>query len=608
MSASLSYVEKTKARHEVAEEDTWNTASLFANFAQWESELARWGEPAWKQLEPFKGTLHESAEKLKNFLTIYLEIDRNLSKLFTYAHLKHDEDVAAEEGKRAHARISALVHEFQQQTAWVDPEILRMPDEHVQRLLSSQPLAVYRVFLEKTLRMRPHILTAEKEELVAQAGRALQTAGLAFGAFSNADLKFPDVQDASGKRYELTQGKYLLYLKSADRTLRRAAFTQLHEGFKQFENTLCELIHGEVQGHRFEMKARAYSSCLEAALFPHQIDPKVYLSLIATVRSRLPSLHRYLEVRKKALGLAEMHPYDLYVPLVKEVDFSMDYDAATKAIVASVAPLGKEYQTILEKGLTAGRWVDRYENLYKRSGAYSSGCYDSVPYILMNYHGSLQDVMTLAHEAGHSMHTYLSSAKQPYHYSHYPIFVAEVASTFHEELLFRHLLAHAQSREQRCFLVNQKIDDIRGTLFRQTMFAEFELKLHQLVEQDVPLTPALLKAEYRKLNEEYFGPSVTMVDQTDIEWARIPHFYYNFYVYQYATGISAALALAQDVMGGKGDAKERYLAFLSSGGSQYPIPLLQTAGVDMCSSLPLTKALDRFDALVDELSNLLPGT
>jgi oligoendopeptidase F len=310
-------------------------------------------------------------------------------------------------------------------------------------------------------------------------------------------------------------------------------------------------------------------------------------------------------LRKEAMGLDKLHLYDLHVPLVKEVEMRMSYEDATKVIIESVAILGEDYQRALNRGLTQDRWVDRYENIRKRSGAYSSGCYDSMPYILMNYHGTFNDVMTLTHETGHSMHSLLSRRNQPYHYSQYSIFVAEVASTFHEELLLRHLLAAAKGKEQKAFLINQKLDDMRSTLIRQTMFAEFELKLHTLVEQKIPLTPALLKAEYRKLNEEYFGPDVHVDEEADIEWARIPHFYYNFYVYQYATGISAAHALVDKVLKGGEKARDSYLEFLSSGSSRYPIETLELAGVDMRTSQPVEAAMRHFDALVTELSELL---
>jgi oligoendopeptidase F len=339
---------------------------------------------------------------------------------------------------------------------------------------------------------------------------------------------------------------------------------------------------------------------LEAALFPNQIERSVYENLIASVRARLPLMHQYVALRKKLLKLPDIHVYDLYVPLVEEAEANMDYEEARQAVVDSVAPLGSKYQNALKKGLLEDRWVDVYENIRKRSGAYSSGCYDSMPYILMNYQGTLNDVLTLAHEAGHSMHSLFSRMHQPYIYSQYPIFVAEVASTFNEQLLLKHLKTKAKSKKDEAFLINYQIEGIRGTIFRQTMFAEFELQLHRWAEEGVTLTPALLKDYYLKLNREYYGPDLALDPELEIEWARIPHFYYNFYVYQYATGLSAALALFQKAMSDE-KSKDRYIEFISSGGSKYPLELLKTAGVDMRKSDAVNAALNHFETLLGEL-------
>jgi oligoendopeptidase F len=544
-------------------------------------------------------------ENLKELVVLCCDIDRHLSKLYTYAHLRHDEDVAEETAKKAYARIVSLLYAFRQETAWIEPEMLQLPEEELNEIIQSGALKEYAFYLEKITRLKKHTLSSCEEELLAMSGKALETASQAFGAFNNADLKFPPVEDSRGNVRELTHGKYLLYLRDRDRKLREGAFKSLHRSFSSFENTLCELLSGQIQRHVLEMRARKYPSCVEAAVFPNQIDVKVYSALIQAVRAHLPALHRYMYLRKETMGLDKLHLFDLHVPLVKEVEMGMGYEEATKLIIESIAILGEDYQRALNQGLTQDRWVDRYENARKRSGAYSSGCYDSMPYILMNYQGTFNDVMTLTHEAGHSMHSLLSRRHQPYHYSQYSIFVAEVASTFHEELLLRHLLTQVKSKEERAFLINQKLDDMRSTLLRQTMFAEFELKIHSFAEQGMPLTPALLKAEYRKLNQDYFGPDVHIDDEADIEWARIPHFYYNFYVYQYATGISAAHALVDKVLKGEESARENYLAFLSSGCSKYPIDVLELAGVDMRTSQPVESAMRHFDELVTELSNLL---
>ncbi len=587
-------------RTEVAPADRWNVEALYPSLEEWKKDFSQWqGDFG---ISSFKGRLHEGPEMIEALLKKYLETEKSLSRLYTYAHLRHDEDVASDAHKQAYLLITARFHEFTQEAAWIDPEFLQIPQEKLDRYLASANLQPYRIYLEKILYLKPHVLSAKEEELLATAGQALETSERAFGAFNNADLKFSSVADSKGDLHELTHGKYLLYLRSPDRTLRQNAYQTLHKSFFAYENTLCELISGQIQRHLFNKKTRKFSSCLEAALYPHKIDPQVYISLIETVRKGLPALHKYLELRKKALGVGELHMWDLHVPLVRDVDLSMKYPEAEKLVIESVELLGKEYQKDLFKGLLQDRWVDRYENARKRSGAYSSGCYGSMPYILMNYHGNFHDVMTLAHEAGHSMHSLLSWRTQQYQDSHYPIFVAEVASTLNEELLLRRLISKTTEREKRAFLINQRIEDIRNTFFRQTMFAEFELKLHQLAEQGLPLTPALLKKEYRDLNLAYFGSAVTVDPEVDIEWARIPHFYYNFYVYQYATGISAAHALVGIL---EKEGAKNYLKFLSSGGSKYPLELLSLAGVDMRKGEAVQSTIDHFKELTQELGSLL---
>lgn len=601
--------EQTKERKEVPAGDQWNVGALYSSLSEWEKDMEVWGReqkrPHWPEFAAFKGKVGESAAQLGLLVKLCCDFNRHLYKLYTYAHLRHDEDVADDQNKKAYDRILNILHEFRQETSWIEPEILQIPDEKLKQFIHSKELEEYKIHLERIVRFKPHMLSADKEELVALAGQALETSYRTFSAFNNADLKFPSVKDSQGKSFELTHGKYLLYMREKDRTLREEAYKGVHKSYLAYENTLCELINGQIQKHIFEMRSRHFSSCLEAALFPHQIDTSVYTSLIEGVRGRLGSLHKYMRLRKKLLGYDTIHLYDMHVSLIPDFDMLMTYEEAVERVLKSVDVLGNNYKKVLTDGLVKDRWVDRYENQRKRSGAYSSGCYDSMPYILMNYHGTFSDMMTLAHEAGHSMHSYFSCKNQPYHYSQYPIFVAEVASTFNEELLTLDLMANMDNKQGKCFLINQKIDDIRNTLFRQTMFAEFELKLHSWAEKGVPLTPSLLKEEYRKLNIDYFGPDVHIDEECDIEWARIPHFYYDFYVYQYATGISAALALVEKI-GKEGEkAREQYLKFLSSGCSEYPIDLLCLAGVDMRKKEPVEAAIDHFDRLVSELEALM---
>jgi len=595
------------ARNEVPSKDRWNVEALYLNPESWKEDLHKaqgaGKMPKWPELSKYKGKLHDP-KAVASLFDSYLELQRKLEKLHTYAHLRLDEDLGNDTFKSDFGMISTLIHEFSLETSWIEPEFLTLNDEQFRQLISDSALTPYRFHLEKIGRMRPHTLAPQQEELLALSGKSLDTAHRAFGALNNADLTFKPAIDSKGAEFALSNGTYATYLRSPDRALRKSAFENIHRGFESYANTLCELIQGQVQSHLFVARARKFNSCLEAALFPNQIDRSVYENLIASVRARLPLLHQYVSLRKKLMKLPDIHVYDLYVPLVEEAEANMDYEEARQAVVASVAPLGPKYQDSLKKGLLEERWVDIYENIRKRSGAYSSGCYDSMPYILMNYHGTLNDVLTLAHEAGHSMHSLLSRTNQPYIYSQYPIFVAEVASTFNEQLLLKHLKSKAKSVRDQAFLVNYQIEGIRGTIFRQTLFAEFELQLHKWAEEGVTLTPALLKKHYVQLNKEYYGPDLTVDPELEIEWARIPHFYYNFYVYQYATGLSAALALFQKAMNDEG-AKEKYIEFLSSGGSKYPIDLLKGAGVDMRKSDSVNAAMDYFESLIGELKKYL---
>lgn len=596
---------KILERDAVAQEDKWNTEALFASLRDWQEEFQRVrssiGAPFWPELLQYKGKLGEGASRIKEFLNSSKALERRLSKLYTYAHLRHDEDISDERYKKSFAQIEFLYYDFYKELSWVEPEILALPEETVKKYLIDPLLAEYHTYLARIVRLRVHTLSIEQETLLAQLGKPLATSEKTFSVFNNADLHFPDVMDKEGKSYSLTHGTYSVYLQSNDRTLRRNAFHALHTKFSEFENTLTELMQGQVQVHLFNARARKYSSCLEAALFPNKIETNVYKNLIDTVRSHLPTLHLYMKVRRELLGIEQLHLYDLYAPLVPEAELSLGYVEAEDLVIESVAPLGEQYQVLLKQGLKTDRWVDRYENARKRSGAYSSGCYDSMPYILLNYQGTFRDLTTLAHEVGHSMHTLFSNRSQPYQYSHYPIFLAEIASTFNEELLFHFLLEREQNVKLRRFLINQKLDDIRATFFRQTLFAEFEWKIHRLAEEDVPLTPSLLKEEYLALNRLYFGSDVEIDQEIEIEWARIPHFYTNFYVYQYATGISAAYALFEKVIQGGQKEVDAYLRFLSAGCSRPPLDLLRETGIDLSTSDPIESLISRFKNLVNEL-------
>lgn len=592
-----------RTRSEVPPENQWNVEALYPSWAEWQKELEgsfQKQEPHWPELAPI-ATL--TTESLRSFLDRFFAIERQLDKLYVYAHLRFDEDVGLEESKAHFLFISGLVHNFRCASSWVEPKLLASEERIFQSWLQEPVLKEYHVYLRKLAARRPHTLSTEEEALIALSAKALESSSRAFHALNNADLVFPPALDSQGGQRHVTHGSYGLYLKSRDRTLRKNAFLSVHTTFLQHANTLTELLQGQVAKTLYLAKAHRYSSCLAAALDVDWIPTSVYSSLIQTVREHVQPLHAYLSLRKERLRVQELHGYDLYVPLV-EVNQEIGYMEACHAVIESVAPLGVAYQERVRDGLLKERWVDVYENAKKRSGAYSSGCYDSMPYILLNYQGTLSDALTLAHEMGHSMHSLLSRQHQSYVHSHYSIFVAEVASIFNEQLLLKWLKERAKTVQEKAYLISYQIDAIRATLFRQTLFAEFEWQLHRWAEEDVPLTPHRLNEYYRKLNREYYGPTLTLDTELDIEWARIPHFYSNFYVYQYATGLSAAIALFCQVMQSEA-ARDRYVHFLQSGGSRPPLELLKEAGVDLQTAGPVRAALVYFSSLVEEFKTLM---
>jgi oligoendopeptidase F len=602
----------TRKREEIENKDCWDVEALYPTTQAWKEEYDAVFSDAtttpWNIFPRYQGRLHESSHVALEILEAYFSLQRIIEKLYTYAHLRHDEEITNDENKTNNITITTKYHDFSHRSSWLEPEFLSLPEATIKGYMSSPELSPYIFRLEKIFHRKKHTLPSEQEALLALSQNALDTASKSFGALNNADISFDNITDGTGEERPLSHATYSSYLHSQDRVLRCNAFTTYHNTFLSYENSLCELLSGAVQKHLFDAKARSYDSCLSAALFPKNIDNKVYHALVDTVDDNVSSLHKYISLRKKILGYETLHLYDMYVPLIEDTDITMPFDEATDIIVASVQPLGEEYKATLRKGLHDQRWADKYENVNKRSGAYSSGCYDSHPYILMNYEGSITDIFTLAHEAGHSMHTHLSGKKQPYHYADYPIFLAEIASTFNEELLFQELMRRFTTPKEQLYLVNQKLERIRATLFRQTMFATFELMIHTYAEKGKPLTPQLLKEEYSKLNARYFGEEVVIDDEIAIEWARIPHFYYNFYVYQYSTGISAAQTLVKGVIAGDTTSKDKYLKFLESGGSRYPLETLKKAGVDMTTPQPVKTTLDEFVTLTAKMEELHNAT
>jgi oligoendopeptidase F len=591
------------SRSQVASKNKWNVEALYSDPSDWLKDFSyikgRDNSPRWPELASYKGRLNDP-KAMVEFLDIYLTLNRKLEKLSVYAHLRFDEDQDNDQFKTNDGLIKGTYQDFAFETSWFEPEVLELSPH----ILKDPALASYQFYFDQLLRARPHTLSPDKEALLALSGKAMSTSSRAFSALSNSDMSFKPAIDSEGNEHLLSNGSYGSLIQSPDRNLRKTAVLNLHKGYAEHLNTLCELLQGQTQAHYFNAKSRNFSDSVTAALFSKNVDPAVVRQLIATVKGNSHLMAEYIALRKSTLKLDEIHAYDMSCPLVPDLNMKMSYDEACATVIASVEPLGSDYQAALKKGLMEDRWVDVFENQKKRSGAYSSGCYDSMPYILLNFHDTLNDATTLAHEAGHSMHSYLSRKNQPYIYSQYTIFVAEVASTFNEQLLLDELMKKVKTKEEKAYLISDQIDRIRGTVFRQTMFAEFELKIHEMVEQGQPLTPALLNKTYAGLIREYYGPNFVIDKELEVEWARIPHFYYNFYVYQYATGISAAMALHEQALKSP-EARDRYLKFLGSGGSKYPLDLLKDAGVDMTTSAPIEAAMHRFAYLVKELKKNL---
>ena len=586
-------------------EDTWDLQPLYSGMDEWKTALQKELLLDYDALvAKYKSAPKLTAAELRSLLDQYHEWDRNLDKLHTWAHLYHDQDVENDEGQQAVQTVTARRHSFFEAMAWIDSKIIGHDTAEIETFLAAPELAPYARSLSILLRNKPHTLSSEQESLLSLSGRATATAHAAYATMTDGDFVFPCVKDAEGRDRPLSHAAYYRYMQSSDRVLRKNAFHAYHEPFRQYENTFAELLHGEVLSHVFYAKARHYPSCLAASLDPLNIPVSVYHNLIQTVHSHVDLLHRYVHVIKQYQQLDEVHIYDL-APIAGPQTASYSYDAAVALVLEACQPLGSDYVNHLKAGLTTDRWVDRYENAHKRSGAYSGGCYDSPPYMLVNFSGTLNDVYTLIHESGHSMHSALSRSR-PYHQSQYPIFVAEVASTFNESLLSYLLLQKsAGEKELQIHLIKEKIDSLRSLLFRQTLFAEFELFIHEQAEQGLPVTAKILKEKYLELYAFYYGDELVIDDVLGVEWARIPHFYYDFYVYQYATGASAAHALARRVVQGGEEAREAYLSFLKAGRSQDPIDLLRTAGVDMTTPKPIEEALAEFGRLLDRFEELV---
>lgn len=592
-------------REEVPEHLTWDLTTIFESDEAWEAELKEVDALA-KQASDFKGKVAESAESLYNTLQFSDALYERLHRLYVYSHLKHDQDTTNSKYQDLDGRVRSVLSNIGAAWSFITPEILALDEATLNSYVDSyEPLSLYKQSLKELNLGRPHVLSAEKEELLAQMSEVTSTAGQTFSALNNADLQFPKIKGEDGEEVQITHGNYITMLESDNREVREAAFKAVYKTYGQYKNTFATTLAGNVKAHNANAKIRNYDSARHAALSNNFIPEKVYDQLVSTIHDYLPALHRYVELRKQVLGVDELHMYDLFTPLVKEVKMEVTYDEAKKTMVDSFAPLGKEYQDIVQKGLDS-RWVDVLENKGKRSGAYSSGTFGTNPYVLMNWQNNVNNLYTLAHEFGHSMHSYYSRANQPYQYSDYSIFVAEVASTCNEELLFDHLMKTLDDDKKKIYLLNQWLDGFRGTVFRQTMFAEFEHIIHEMDAKGESITAEKLTSIYYDLNKQYFGDEMTVDEEIGLEWARIPHFYYNYYVYQYATGQSAATALSKQILEEGEPAVERYINnFLKAGCSDFPIEVLKAAGVDMESPEPIALACKVFEEKLDELEKLL---
>ncbi len=591
-------------RSKVKTADTWDLTSLFANDEAWEDAFTAW-EKEIEGYAQFQGKLAESAETLAECLKFDEAFDRAGERLGTYAHLKTAEDTTESRYQRMQGRYVNAAGRAGEAASYIRPEILAIPSVKIKKMLDAAILKPFRLLLERLLRYKPHTLSKKEERLLAMQTEMAQAAGQVFRQLNDADLKFGTVKDTEGQPVELSHAVFSMLLHSPKRSVRKAAFEQYYRIYADHRHTLAASLSGSVQRDIYYARARNHPSAIEAALFPDRMPVAVYDNLIASVRRHLPAVHHYYDVRRRAMRLKDIHHYDTYVPILAERQTRHTWNQAVTLVMAALKPLGDDYCSLLENGLK-GRWCDRYENRGKQSGAFSSGSYDADPYILMNYRPEVLDhVFTLAHEAGHSMHSLYSAKHQPYTYYNYTIFVAEVASTFNEQLLSRHLLDRARNDEERAFLINRQIDAMRGTIIRQTMFAEFEKQIHASAESNEPLTIDRFQEIYRALLEAYFGPDFVLDDALNLECLRIPHFYRAFYVYKYATGMSAAIALADRVLGGGRQELDDYLRFLAGGCSKDPLDLLRDAGVDMEQPTPVDAALGQFSTLVAELDRLL---
>lgn len=595
---------ETRERKDIPVEYTWDLEDLFESVEAWEEEFTNVSKLA-EDFPKHKGEFTKSSDSLLQALKDLETISRSMMNVYSYTSLKLDEDTRIGDSQSLSARARSLYVQFSSSTSFFEPELLTVDEETIKTYMEEKPeLKLYAQYFDNILRKKDHVLSAREESILAQNGEVASASSKIYSMLNNADIKFPSIKDEDGKDVELTKGNFIPFMESKDRQVRENAFKEFYSVYEGLKNTFAATLDGDLKANIFNAKIRNYKNTREASLDRNNIPLKVYDNLIKAVHENLDTMYKYMEIRKRALGVEELHMYDIYTPMVKDVDFDIEYEEGLDLIKKGLAPLGKEYLDVVNEGFTS-RWIDVYENKGKRSGAYSGGTYDSKPYILLNYHPTLDNVFTIAHEMGHSIHSYFTRKNQPLVYGNYSIFVAEVASTANESLLLDHMLKNVKDKNEKIYLLNHYLESFRGTVFRQTMFAEFEMKINEHLENGGALTAEYLSKSYKELNELYYGPNVVIDDEIAIEWARIPHFYYNFYVFQYATGFSAAVALSKKILEEGEPAVEKYIDFLKSGSSDYPINVLKRAGVDMTTEEPVNNAMKLFKELVDELDQLI---
>ena len=600
----MSETKQLPNREALPEALTWDLTTIFPDDAAFDQAFED-VKVAVKEVAGYQGTLHEGAATFLQALEGILAVYRQLETLYVYSHLKNDQDTGNTQYQGLYARASSLLAEASEALAWFEPELLTLSDEQIAAYFKEAPkLAEYRHYIQQMLDNRPHTLPAEQEALLAGAGEIFGAASNTFAVLNNADLVFPVITDSQGEQIQLSHGVYGQLMESTDRTVRQAAYEGLYQVYEQFRNTFAQTLSTNVKTHNYRAKVRHFDSARAAALSGNHIPESVYDTLVAVVNQNLPLLHRYVALRKRLLGLEELHMYDMYTPLVGEAPIQYTYEEAVAKAKEALTPLGDEYQEVVAEAFSS-RWIDVVENKGKRSGAYSSGAYDTAPYILLNWHDTLDQLFTLVHEMGHSVHSYFTRNNQPFVYGDYSIFLAEIASTTNENILTEYLLETEKDPLVRAYVLNHYLDGFKGTIFRQTQFAEFEHFIHEEDAAGVPLTAEYLSENYGKLNAKYYGEAVTYDDEIKLEWSRIPHFYYNYYVFQYATGFSAASALSKKILAEEPQALENYLNYLKAGSSDYPIEVMKKAGVDMTKPDYLEEAMKVFAARLDELEALL---